>query len=106
MAAFGIGTNSGKADAGAVRGKQKEIACECWFTSKGKIIPLMIKVEDEDGEIRVIKQIKVHHQEAKRHVGIPSIEFDCTLTILEQAIKAKLIYYQTENRWVMIFREQ
>lgn len=101
MAAFGIGTNSGKADAGAVKGTQKEIACECWFTSKGKVIPLMIKVEDEDGEIRVIKQINVHHQEAKRYAGIPSIEFDCTFTILSQVIGAKLIYYQTENRWVM-----
>ena len=27
---------------------------------------------------------------------IPSIEFDCILTILEQAIRVKLIYYQTE----------
>lgn len=101
MAAFGIGTNSGKADAGAVKGTQKEIACECWFTSKGKVIPLMLKVEDEDGEIRVIKQINVLHQEAKRYAGIPSIEFDCTFTILSQVIEAKLIYYQTENRWVM-----
>lgn len=104
MAAFGIGTNSGKTDAGAVKGTQKEIACECWFTSKGKMIPLMIKVEDEDGVIRVIKQINVHHQEAKKYAGIPSIEFDCTLIILAQAIKAKLIYYQTENRWVINFK--
>ncbi len=103
MAAFGIGTNSGKADAGVVRGAQKEITCECWFTAKGKVIPLMIKVEDEDGEIRAIKQISIHRQEAKRYAGIPSIEFDCTLTILVQAIKAKLIYYQTENRWVINF---
>ena len=28
--AFGIGTNSQAADAGMVRGKQKEVACECW----------------------------------------------------------------------------
>lgn len=101
MAAFGIGTNSSKTDAGAVKGTQKEIACECWFTTKGKMIPLMIKVEDEDGEIRVIKQITVRHQEPKRYAGIPSIEFDCTLTILSQVIEAKLIYYQTQNRWVM-----
>ena len=103
MSAFGIGTNSEKANAGAVKGTQKEIACECWFTTKGKMIPLMIKVEDEDGEIRVIKHIDVHHQEAKRYAGIPSIEFDCTFTILSQVIEAKLIYYQTENRWVINF---
>lgn len=102
--AFGIGTNTQKADAGAVKGTQREIACECWFTSSGKIIPLMLKVKDEDGEIRVIKQIAVHSQEPKNYAGIPSIEFQCTLTILEQAIPARLIYYQTESRWVLNFR--
>lgn len=46
--AFGIGTNTQKADSGPVRGKQKEIACQCWFTSKGKITPLMLKIQDAD----------------------------------------------------------
>ena len=98
---FGIGTNTKEADAGVVRGTQREIACECWFTSTGKMIPLMIKVRDEDGEMLVIKKIEVHYQEKKKYAGIPSVEFDCTLTILEQAIHAKLIYYQTEGRWVL-----
>ncbi|MGN0305453.1 MAG: hypothetical protein ACI4D2_04780 [Lachnospiraceae bacterium] len=102
--AFGIGTNTQKADAGAVRGTQREVACECWFTSSGKLTPLMIKVQDEDGEIRTIRQIFVHSQEKKMYAGIPSIEFDCTLTILEQTIPARLIYYQTESRWVLNFR--
>lgn len=98
---FGIGTNTKEADAGTIRGIQREIACECWFTSTGKMIPLMIKVRDEDGELLVIKKIEVHYQEKKKYAGIPSVEFDCTLTILEQAIHVKLIYYQTEGRWVL-----
>lgn len=102
--AFGIGTNTQKINAGSVKGTQREIACECWFTSTGKIIPLMLKVQDEDGEIRVIKQIAVHSQEPKNFAGIPSIEFDCTLTILEHEISARLIYYQTECRWVLNYR--
>lgn len=52
--AFGIGINNENQDAGMIRGSQQDIACECWFTQKGKIIPLMIKVQDEDGEIRCI----------------------------------------------------
>ena len=47
--AFGIGTNTQKADAGAVKGNQREIACDCWFTTTGKIIPRMLKIQDEDG---------------------------------------------------------
>lgn len=102
--AFGIGTNTQKADSGAVRGKQREIACQCWFTSKGRITPLMLKIQDEDGEIRTVKQIQVHSQEEKMYAGVASVEFDCTITILEQQIGVRLIYYKEENRWVLVYR--
>jgi len=102
--AFGIGTNTQAADAGVVRGKQKEVACQCWFTSKGEIMPLMLKVMDEDGEIRVIKEITVHSRELKRYAGNPSMEFDCTLWLGEQQLRARLIYYLTQSRWVLNFR--
>ena len=52
--AFGIGMHSRRADAGSVRGIQREIACECWFTSTGKATPLMLKIQDEEGEIQTI----------------------------------------------------
>lgn len=100
--AFGTGLNL--TDAVSVRGTQKEVACECWCTSKGKVTPLMLKVEDEDGEIQVIREITVHSQEKKRYAGIPSIEYDCTLASGGRAIRAWLIFYQTEGRWVLNFR--
>ena len=80
--AFGIGTNPPQADAGNVRGTQRRIACECWFTSTGRIMPLMLK----------------------RYAGVPSIEYDCTLTLRGKSVRAWLIYYQSENRWVVNFR--
>ena len=102
--AFGIGTNTQKADAGFIKGKQREIACQCWFTSKGKVTPLMLKIEDEDGEIRTVRQIQVLTQEGKKYAGVRSLEFDCIITILEQKIDVQLIYYKEENRWVLIYR--
>lgn len=102
--AFGIGTNTQRADSGPVRGKQREIACQCWFTSKGRITPLMLKIQDEDGEIRTVKQIQVHSQEEKMYAGVASVEFDCSITILEQQIGVRLIYYKEENRWVLVYR--
>ena len=102
--AFGIGTDMQKADAGFVMGKQREIACQCWFTSKGKVTPLMLKVQDEDGEIRTVHQIQVLSQEEKRYAGVRSLEFDCVITILEQLIDVQLIYYKEENRWVLVCR--
>lgn len=101
--AFGIGTNTSPADAGRVRGTQKKIACECWFTSTGKIMPLMLKIQDEDGEIQTIRDITVHSQEKKRYTGIPSIEYDCTLVLHGQRVRARLIYYQSESQWVINF---
>lgn len=105
--AFGTGTNNmQKTDAGTIKGKQKEIACQCWFTSKGEVKPIMLKVQDEDGEIRTIHQIKVRSKEEKIYAGVPSIEFDCYITILEQQIRVWLIFYKEENRWVLVFRNE
>ena len=100
--AFGIGMNSRGADAGGVRGIQREIACECWFTSTGKATPLMLKIQDE--EIQTIREIIVHSQEKKTYAGVPSIEYDCTLALHGRGIRAWLIYYQAESRWVINFR--
>ncbi len=102
--AFGIGVNPLKADGGQVRGTQQKIACECWFTSTGRTMPLMLKIEDENGEIRTIRDIQVHSQEKKRYAGIPSIEYDCTLAVGGRSIRAWLIYYLAESRWVINFR--
>ena len=98
--AFGIGTNSSGTDAGSVRGTQKRIGCQCWFTSTGRVMPLMLKIQDENGEIQTIREITVHSQ----YAGVPAIEYDCTLALRGQSIKAWLIYYQSENRWVLNFR--
>ena len=101
---FGIGTNTEKANSGFVKGEHHEIACECWFTCSGKTTPIMIKIEDEDGEIRTIRQIQVHSQEKKQYAGIPSEEYDCTIVILGQQVPVRLIHYLTESKWVLNFR--
>ena len=102
--AFGIGTNTNRADAGPVKGTQREIACLCWFTNHGKMMPTMLKVQDEDGEIRTIRQIQVLAQEEKKYAGIASMEFECVITILEQQIGVRLIYYKEENRWALVYQ--
>lgn len=66
----------------------------------------MLKVQDEDGEIRTVRQIKVRSKEEKMYAGIPSVEFDCILTILEHQINVWLIYYKEENRWALVYRQE
>jgi len=103
--AFGIGINAQRADAGTVKGRQKEVACECWFTTEGKITPRLIKLQDEEGEVQTIREIRIHSQEKKIYAGIPSIEYDCTLVNGGRSMRARLIYYVTENRWVVNFND-
>ena len=64
----------------------------------------MIKLVNEDGELQVIRDIMVHSRQKKRYAGIPSTEYDCTLTANGRNIRAWLIFYQTEGRWVLNFR--
>lgn len=102
--AFGIGKEHRTGHAGQIRGRQQEVACECWFTSTGKIMPLMLKLMDEDGECRIIRPIVVHSSEKKYYAGIPFIEFDCEIAADGRRLNVWLIYYQTENRWALNFR--
>lgn len=102
--AFGIGTSNRNMVAEVLRGTQREIACQCWCTSTGKITPLMVKLQDEEGQIQVVRDITVHTQTKKRYAGIPSIEYDCTLVVECRSIRAWLIFFQTEGRWVLNFR--
>ena len=104
--AFGIGINSQASETGPLRGLQKEIACECWFTSTGKVTPIMIKLKDENGEIQTIRDIQIHSYEKKHYAGIPSISYNCTLTINQRRMDVQLIYYQVESRWVLNYTDK
>ena len=46
------------------------------------------------------------YKEEKLYAGVPSIEFNCTITILEQQINVWLIYYKEENRWALVYRRE
>lgn len=69
--AFGMANNTQQSNTGIVRKKEMEIACECWFTSKGKMQPLMFKYQDEQGEIHTIKEIQVLSREEKNLMVSP-----------------------------------
>lgn len=69
------------------------------------MIPTMLKIQDEDGEIRTVRQIRVNFQEEKMYAGVPSTEFNCTLTILGQQINVWLIYFKEENRWALVYQQ-
>lgn len=99
---FGIGTNTEMTDAGVLSGRQFEVACDCWFTSKCSSLPRLIKFEGEDGEIQTVRDIQVITTENKNYSGIPSIEYLCKAVIGGIMQEFKLVFFQTECRWVLI----
>jgi hypothetical protein len=103
MSAFGIGTNTQKANAGEIRGFQKEVGCFCWFTSQGKSIPRIIKFIDDNGELQTVYEVLVKHMEPKNYSGIPSIEYLCSFSVSNIIYDVKLIFFQSECKWVMNF---
>lgn len=102
MSAFGIGINTKGTNAGEIRGTQIEIACACWFTSKGRTIPYRIKFQDENGELQTINKINVSYLEEKNYAGIPSVEYTCSI-IYDMHYDVKLIFFKQDCRWIMTF---
>lgn len=102
---FGLDNRTDQPDAGDMRGRPLPVACECWFTSSGKIMPLMLKVQNEDdGEIITIRSIQVNYYERKNYAGVPTDEFDCKISLLGQKFDVKLVHDLTNSKWTMNFR--
>lgn len=85
-----------------LKGQQKDIACKCWFTSSGKIMPLMIKIENEYGEIQTIDDITICSSEEKKYCGITNIVYRCYLNIRNKKIPTKIIYNKESSKWSII----
>lgn len=87
---------------GILRGIQREIACECWFTSNGRSIPQLIKVMDEEGRLYTIRDIELLTAETKTYSGIQTVEHLCRICICGKSSIVKLIYTKESCRWTMI----
>lgn len=96
---MGIGVNSQKPDEGTMKRNLREIACGVWFTSKGEIMPKMIKYQDEEGMIRCIGSIHVMSQEKKYYCGIPIQEYRCSTILGNQRYLFRLYYYLETGCW-------
>lgn len=104
--AFGIGGRESRVFDGfeskdGNRNRQMDVACECWFTSRGDTIPLAIKFPDEHGEYVMIKDVQVDCAEKKYYCGVPAVEYQCRIPLNGRIMSARLIFYLEECRWVM-----
>lgn len=104
--AFGIGGRESRVFDGfeskdGKRNRQMDVACECWFTSRGDTIPLAVKFPDEYGEYVMIKDVQVDCAKKKYYCGVPAVEYRCRLPLNGRITPVRLIFYLEECRWVM-----
>jgi len=100
--AFRIGDIIDYKESGVLRGIQKPVACDCWFTSTGKTIPLRIKIMDSEGELHFISDIRVLSSEEKNYCGIKTIEHVCIIAFNNMEYTVKLIFTKEECRWTLV----
>lgn len=99
--AFGIGTNTEGTNAGTMKRVQRNVACLTWFTANGTMYPKILKLEDEDGMITTVKDIRTNSVEEKNYSGIPSLEYDCIIVLHGFEIPIKLVYFKEACKWVI-----
>ena len=96
---FGIGTNTQEADEGKLRGSFREAAVACWFTSTGKAMPMMLKFQDGEGNIRRMEHLRICSSCRKRYAGIPVWEYACTSVQNDREEPFLLQFYPERCEW-------
>ncbi len=99
---FRLGDIADQTEHGVLRGIQREIACECWFTSRGKSIPKIIKVMDEEGMLHTIRDIQVLMSEEKTYSGIRTVEHLCRINLGNRRETVKLIFTKESCKWTIV----
>lgn len=97
--AFRLGDIIETTDSGILRGIQREIACDCWFTSRGRSFPRIIKVMDEQGIIYTITDIEILFTEEKMYSGIATVEHLCRINFGNSKETVKLVYNKETCKW-------
>lgn len=100
--AFRLGEIIQKREHGRLRGIQREIACECWFTSQGKSIPKLIKIMDAEGVLHTIKEIQVLASEEKTYSGIQTVEHICRINLEGRMETVKLVFTKESLKWALV----
>lgn len=86
----------------ALRGSYRRAAVGCWFTASGKAMPLLAKVEDEDGSLQMVREIRVLKTDQKFYGGILMRRYDCCGVINDREMEFTLLYHPDTGRWDMV----
>lgn len=99
MTAFGNGIHGQYPESRLPSGIQRSCAVKCWFTASGRMMPLTMKLEDEEGQIREIKELEILQTEQKYYAGVCTWEYRCRF-FLGGTYRVGTLQFQPERcRW-------
>ncbi|MCI9361828.1 MAG: hypothetical protein HFG65_12925 [Hungatella sp.] len=78
---------------------KRKIACLAWFPTESLPFPKLCKIEDEDGEIQLIKDIIINGMESIRDGLYQINEYKCQAIVGKQIRKFKIVYYNKTSEW-------
>lgn len=92
---------------GAIKESYQFLDVICQFTSKGEVIPMRIRVKDEDGEfqtfnIKAYKELSSPGEYSSPYgtlVHSSNWTFSCKIQVFDQLKTIKLFYNTKENLW-------
>ena len=99
---FVVGAGEQAGEERAVPGHWQKVAVDCWFTTTGRAMPRMVKYEDADGCLQMIRDIHVIKQEQKNFAGIYRHRFDCRAEVDEYEREFILLFHVKEHTWDMV----
>lgn len=85
-----------------LRGKRIPIAVMTWTSTNCKMIPLMFKIQDDQGIVHAVKPITVCFSEKKKHFSQWCWIFYCRSTNQYCPEEFRMIYYTEDLKWEMI----
>ena len=88
-----------------IQGCWQKVAVDCWFTSTGRAIPRMVKYEDQDGCLQVLRDIQVIKQDQKNYAGIYCQRFDCRTQLGGRQYDFILLFHANEHTWDMVIHK-
>ena len=96
---------------GAIKYEEKTADVYCVHQKDGTIVPIKIRIEDEDGLLQSY-QIKGYRMlDGEGNTILPSgagvgsntnLNYECKITVFEKERRIKLLYRKFDNKWIIV----
>lgn len=102
--AFGIGIHTDSLKHHMTEGPYKDVAVKCWFTSTGRSMPLMMKVETSEEELLVVDHIQVVTAQKQYYGGIVNWKYACRAPVQGRMKEFILLFCPDQCSWRLLLQ--